>query len=524
MPRRSCSLSTRLLAVSAAALGLSGCGSVVIDETSVNETTTSTSSTSTTASTTSTTTSSSTSTTTTTEPECECDFGGCSAGEICDGCFCVPDPNACPGGDNCICTPGEIIACYSGPPGTEGVGLCLAGTQVCEEGLAWGPCEGEGVPTPESCNGLDDDCDGVVDFVDIDGDGWTVCDGDCCEDLSCSDHPEKVNPGAIEYPGDQIDNDCNPATLDGSPYATCTGPALDGPVTSLKLLKAMDLCQFTTESPPLAQRTWGVISSSLTLADGSEAVPPKDVQMGVLAHYGPNVTPRYGTTMAALSTGTARAEGDPGFVYPQSGPDPGQSGNFNAQTIAGIPADYLAAHNGAVPTKCIACNFAGCEVARDSVRLQVRLRVPTNVTGMSYDLDFYTAEYPQNLCTQYNDFFLALLDAQQPAPGLPDDRNIAKDSMGNTVSVNDAHFDICLGCAGGNLELAGTGMGGWNGALNDGAATGWLRNVAPVTPGDTIELRFVVWDAWDGNVDSVVLLDRVRFGDLMGLGGGGSPD
>ena len=27
----------------------------------------------------------------------------------------------------------------------------------------WGPCEGEGAPSEDVCNGLDDDCDGLVD-------------------------------------------------------------------------------------------------------------------------------------------------------------------------------------------------------------------------------------------------------------------------------------------------------------------------------------------------------------------------
>lgn len=62
----------------------------------------------------------------------------------------------------CQCEPGTLVPCYDGPSGTEGVGLCAAGTQVCEpSGLAYGTCDGEVVPVAEDCkNVVDDDCDG----------------------------------------------------------------------------------------------------------------------------------------------------------------------------------------------------------------------------------------------------------------------------------------------------------------------------------------------------------------------------
>src|SRR5689334_13741645 len=65
------------------------------------------------------------------------------------------------------------VACYSGPPGTNGVGACRGGVRT----FAGGPCVGEVVPTPESCNGEDDDCNGVVD----DGLGTMTCGVGACE-------------------------------------------------------------------------------------------------------------------------------------------------------------------------------------------------------------------------------------------------------------------------------------------------------------------------------------------------------
>ena len=62
------------------------------------------------------------------------------------------------------CEPGAAKACYSGPPGTEGLGVCIAGTTTCSAQGTFGPCVGEVTPAQETCgNGQDDDCDAVAD-------------------------------------------------------------------------------------------------------------------------------------------------------------------------------------------------------------------------------------------------------------------------------------------------------------------------------------------------------------------------
>lgn len=68
------------------------------------------------------------------------------------------------GGPDCNCTPGSSLQCYSGPADTIGVGPCLAGTQLCNDnGTGYGPCMGEVLPLPETCDTpIDDDCDGKV--------------------------------------------------------------------------------------------------------------------------------------------------------------------------------------------------------------------------------------------------------------------------------------------------------------------------------------------------------------------------
>ena len=65
-----------------------------------------------------------------------------------------------------FCSPGEKRACYTGPEGTEGQGICQAGEQACDaDGGAFGPCEGEVTPAVENCAASapeDEDCNGLA--------------------------------------------------------------------------------------------------------------------------------------------------------------------------------------------------------------------------------------------------------------------------------------------------------------------------------------------------------------------------
>jgi hypothetical protein len=389
---------------------------------------------------------------------------------------------------------------------------------------------------------------------DEDQDGWKVSDGDCCDspNAGCSDTPELINPGALEYPGNTVDDDCNPATLDGDAYPTCSTATqanaditAQAVVSSTKLVKAMDLCQFTSESPALNQKTWGVITAKLTLADGTEVVAPKNIQVGVLPDFGPNVKTQFGETMAAISSGTARrlnhpGIADPGYVHPQNGLAAGQDGTFNAGTQCPAPPEYVMANGGVLPSPCGNCMGPNCTVAYDSVALRIRIRPPTNAKSFSYRFNFFSAEYPEYLCEDFNDFFVALISGNL-SPEIPADKNIAFDANHNPVSANNAFFDVCFpavgappgSCSGGTLQLVGNGMGGWGGSISDGGATGWLQNDVPLAlkdnpnfqppPNDpnakpdqiptaeVFELQLIVWDAGDHNVDSIALLDRFRW-------------
>src|SRR5688572_25220805 len=62
------------------------------------------------------------------------------------------------GGAGAGCEPGVTEACYSGPAGTEGVGMCKAGERTCDAmGRGWSSCFDEVTPKDEeNCDSPED--------------------------------------------------------------------------------------------------------------------------------------------------------------------------------------------------------------------------------------------------------------------------------------------------------------------------------------------------------------------------------
>jgi hypothetical protein len=436
-----------------------------------------------------------------------------------------------------VCPPSTSESCYDGPSGTKGVGACRAGTRTCDAaGSKWGNCLGQVTPKAEQCkNGVDDDCNGVVDDgVDLDGDGWSKCEGDCCDSVAdgCA-NPSAVNPGAFDVDSNGVDDDCDGTTDNGT--WTCDAALASDSSAALDYAKAIDLCKTTTAAPPKVQRTWGVIAAQLTLANGSGT--PNVSSRSIRSGFGTNVVPRKGAKLAVLSTGRAAAKTAPNNLSPSYAAF--QSGE-NMNTTSPAPADWLAANGGKYPTA-PGCPAPSSTTTNDPVMLKLQVRVPTNARSFSLSSFFYSAEYPEWTCSAFNDLFLALLDSSFSA-GMgespnPLDKNLAFFDAGGGVRypigvglASDAVglFSACvngpIGCNGtastytkcvSTDELIGTGFDdvatgcSTNNLL--GGGTGWLTTAGNVRPGETMELRLVIWDTSDGIYDSLSLVDGFQW-------------
>jgi hypothetical protein len=319
------------------------------------------------------------------------------------------------------------------------------------------------------------------------------------------------SPGNFEVPNNGCDDDGD-GTVDNATAACDTGLAVNGDAAAF--VKALGVCQASSGA---SDPKWGVITATYTKGYNQTAAPA-DGQHGLLGKFGNTIKPREGGTLGILSTGWAREfDGSSGTSQFKGGTSMTGSG--------AVPPGYPKA-------------ATGCSVAsdvHDVAAVKLSIKVPDNAQGIAFDFNFHSGEWPEFVCTSYNDGFIAYLKSSAFNGGTAE--NISFDAQNNPVSVNNGFFDHCTPntqtgcsgggifgggtlktavCAGGESELAGTGFeskGKYcaNKLSTGGGATGWLTSQAPVKPGEIITLEFMIWDTGDANYDSSVLLDHLTW-------------
>ncbi len=335
---------------------------------------------------------------------------------------------------------------------------------------------------------------------DNDGDGYLFKD-------DCNDGNPEINPGAYEFPGDGVDNDCDGKIDNAEPDCDTAALKYDSK-DATDFARALGICRAAKADATGKDKGWGLVSAKLVRADGKSALD--SIQYGILKKFGTYVNPRQGKNFAVLSSGTARTPDYPGFITPIM---PSYESLSEVTPPAGWPK-----------------NSAGCpepfdKTANDSASLELEIRVPTNAKGFAFDFNFYSSEYITFVCSEFNDSFVALLDTKA-AIDPKYSKNVSFDSKGNPINVNSGFFEVCtpgskggktFPCAKGTKELEGTGFQDSFEPTENGA-TSWLETKAPVVPGETIKLRFIVWDTGDHILDSTVLVDNFRW-DVKGTVG-----
>jgi hypothetical protein len=320
---------------------------------------------------------------------------------------------------------------------------------------------------------------------DMDGDGYTPAGGDCndCDPL--------INPGAVNIPGDPTSYDCS-GNNNPSPACDTGNTGKNDPVS---LTQSIELCDSR------------FVKSSMM-------VGPSDTRArDVVANFGILKTQK-GANMMLLSNGIAVDEMGTSFVNPQTGTNLAD-GNVYMNPLPNL----MGATGCGQPTS--------VDMVNDYTELVIKLKAPTNAKSFSFDFQFFSGEYPDYVCSPYNDEFLAIVESSKT---YPQPTNISFDAMKNPITVNSGFFIVCdnggtaqtMHCTHPPSDNNGTGYETpsipFPGAV-PGGSTGWLTTTAPITPGEDITLHFVIFDESDHVLDSAVLIDNFQWALQATMGG-----
>ncbi len=322
------------------------------------------------------------------------------------------------------------------------------------------------------------------------------------------------DPGNYDIPGNGCDDDGD-GKVDNAP--ACDSSLPQGG-TAMQIAQAMGLCQQADTTH------WGVVSAALTQGVGNTTAPDAH-QSSILGAFGNSIKPREGAAFGVLSSGYALAMDS----CPANQRFPNTTGT---QFKFGCKMTGQGAAPSGFPKSATGCPSQQGSAVNDVADLHLVIKVPKNANGIAFDFDFGSGEWPEYVCSPFNDAFIAYLKSAAFNSGNAD--NISFDAKNNPVSVNNGFFSECsptgaktgcapqatagtASCTNGTNDLMGTGFYDLDDSQNPyacnssetgGGMTGWLTTQAPVAPGETITIDLMVWDTGDQYYDSSVILDN----------------
>ena len=312
--------------------------------------------------------------------------------------------------------------------------------------------------------------------------------------------------------------------LDGSNESTTIGAVFDvgpsdGPEACLAPMPTT--CDQASDDPWQAMGV-GCPGSIEAITSFSGHPAALHVHRGLLGTNG-EYAPRQGDRMVILSTGRAadvphtHAElGCDPLVCPSSALDPGAPMSTlpspievgRVDTVKTCTDDPSLVGTGDCSNTLEEQWSAGAG-AHDYAELRLETKVPVRADAFIYQFAFFSSEYPAwtSQGSPWNDMYVAWLESEAWTG------NISFDELGNPITSNgvfldylDADSPLCKG----NDPCVAPELDGF--AMDGHAGTRWLETVAPVVPGEEVEVIFAIFDLSDAYFDTVVLLDGVHWG------------
>ncbi len=326
---------------------------------------------------------------------------------------------------------------------------------------------------------------------------------------------------------------CDPAAFDftnkcGTTASCDQSLAAGGPASDFA--KAIGICPVSVDATH-----WGLVSATYSSGHSYQDAGAANFeqQHGILPAFGSVLLPREGSMMGVLSSGSATAtDTDTGPFF--------KGGKAGMQGVGGVLG--TTGNSGDLPPG-FPQTYPGCPavstVVNDLIDVRLQIRVPTNATGMAFDFNFMSSDWPDYVCSSFNDGFIAYLSSGAFNGGTP--ANMAKDANGNPVTINAPTLPVCTAgtqlacasgagdagaptstCVSGPTSLNGTGYAedtaGDAGSVycgttpsTSGGSTNWVTSTATVLPGEVITLELIIWDSQDSSYDSSVLLDHLHW-------------
>ncbi len=242
-------------------------------------------------------------------------------------------------------------------------------------------------------------------------------------------------------------------------------------------------------------------------------------------------SPREGSQLLVLSTGTLPLPDRSGRIELPSGQTNAADGNNGNPNAAALPEPLSASsgsNDGAGGTPFSACDGVGdCSetlpallaaggLPHDLIAFSFSVTVPERTHGWRVDLAWLSAEFPSRVGAAANDAFVWWVSSEAYVGNIATEGGAPMTATGlrqrvlERDFVGDAPALIGTGFAGTTAQPCEFPWAAWSACPRAGGS-GWLTLDGPANPGEVLGLTAVLFDQGDTELDTMVLIDDWRW-------------